>query len=86
MREVVLDTETTGLDPESGHRIVEIGCVELVNHVPSGKTYHQYLNPEREMPEEAFRVHGLSDAFLCKYPGFAEIADASWRLSVMTRW
>ena len=75
MREVVLDTETTGLDPASGDRIVEIGCVELANHVPSGKTYHQYLNPEREIPEEAFRVHGLSAPFLSEYPGFAEIAD-----------
>ena len=76
MREVVLDTETTGLDPATGDRIVEIGCVELVNHIPSGRTYHQYLNPEREMPDEAFRVHGLSKAFLAEYPGFAEVADA----------
>ena len=59
MREVVLDTETTGLDPKSGDRIVEIGCVELLNYVPTGRTYHQYVNPERDMPDGAFRVHGL---------------------------
>ena len=64
MREVVLDTETTGLDHATGDRIVEIGCVELINHMPSGKTYHQYVNPQRDMPEGAFRVHGLSEAFL----------------------
>ena len=75
MREVVLDTETTGLDPASGDRIVEIGCVELLNHMPSGKTYHQYVNPQRDMPEGAFRVHGLSEAFLSEYPGFAEVAE-----------
>ena len=75
MREVVLDTETTGLDPASGDRIVEIGCVELINHMPSGKTYHQYVNPQRDMPEGAFRVHGLSEAFLSEYPGFADIAE-----------
>ena len=74
MREVVLDTETTGLDHATGDRIVEIGCVELINHMPSGKTYHQYVNPQRDMPEGAFRVHGLSEAFLSEYPGFAEIA------------
>ena len=76
MREVVLDTETTGLDPLSGHRIVEIGCVELVNHVASGRTYHQYVNPERDMPAEAFRVHGLSEEFLSGHPVFADVADA----------
>ena len=63
MREIVLDTETTGLKPADGHRIVEIGCVELHNHVPTGATYHQYINPERDMPTEAFRVHGLSEGF-----------------------
>ena len=73
-REIVLDTETTGLDPKSGHRIVEIGCVELRNHIPSGNTWHQYINPERAMPPEAFQVHGLSDDFLAKQPVFAEIA------------
>ena len=76
MREIVLDTETTGLDPKSGHRIVEIGCVELVNHVPTGRTYHQYINPERDMPDEAFRVHGLSIDFLGDHPVFAQIAEA----------
>tara|TARA_R110000772_G_scaffold73216_8_gene159977 strand:+ start:38647 stop:39312 length:666 start_codon:yes stop_codon:yes gene_type:complete len=76
MREVVLDTETTGLDPLNGHRIVEIGCVELVNHVASGRTYHQYVNPDRDMPIEAFNVHGLSIEFLSGHPPFAEIADA----------
>ena len=59
MREVVLDTETTGLDPATGDRIVEIGAVELFNHMPTGKTYHQYINPERMMPKEAFDVHGV---------------------------
>ena len=76
MREIVLDTETTGLDPKSGDRLVEIGCVELDNHLPTGRTYHQYVNPERDMPDEAFRVHGLSEVFLAKYPVFADIADA----------
>ena len=60
LREIVLDTETTGLSPNNGDRIVEIGCVELINHIPSGKNYHCYLNPERDMPKEAFNVHGLS--------------------------
>ncbi|MAP24326.1 MAG: DNA polymerase III subunit epsilon [Rickettsiales bacterium] len=73
MREIVLDTETTGLDPESGHRIVEIGCVELINHIPTGKTYHQYINPERDMPAEAFSVHGLSEKFLSDFPTFKEV-------------
>jgi len=76
MREIVLDTETTGLDPKSGHRIVEIGCVELINHVATDGTYHQYINPERDMPEEAFRVHGLSKEFLSSQPVFAEIGEA----------
>jgi len=75
-REVVLDTETTGLDPGSGHRVVEIGCVELVNHLPSGKTFHCYVNPERDMPEQAFAVHGLSISFLEQHPVFAEHAEA----------
>lgn len=75
MREIVLDTETTGLDPLTGHRIVEIGCVELLNHMPTGEVYHVYINPERLMPDEAFRVHGLSDDFLSDKPIFAEIAD-----------
>ncbi len=76
MREIVLDTETTGLDPKSGHRIVEIGCVELINHIPTNRTYHQYINPERDMPDEAFRVHGLSVEFLGGHPVFADIADS----------
>src|SRR5947209_856699 len=75
MREIVLDTETTGLDPAGGDRIVEIGCVELVNHVPTDRRFHAYINPERTMAEDAFAVHGLSDAFLADKPKFAEIAD-----------
>ncbi len=76
MREIVLDTETTGLDPASGHRIVEIGCLELINHVPSGVTFQRYLNPERDMPSDAFDVHGLSDAFLSDQRLFADIVDS----------
>ena len=76
MREIALDTETTGLDPDSGHRIVELGCVELVNHVPTGRVYHQYLNPERDMPEEAAAVHGLTAERLAGEPVFATVADA----------
>jgi DNA polymerase III subunit epsilon len=75
MREIVLDTETTGLDPYQGHRMVEIGCIELVNRIPSGQTFHRYLNPERDMPAEAFAVHGLSAEFLKDKPPFAEVAD-----------
>lgn len=74
-REVVLDTETTGLDPGSGHRVVEIGCVELINHLPSGRTFQAYLNPDRAMPSDAFAVHGLSDEFLSRQKRFVEIAD-----------
>ena len=73
MREIVLDTETTGLDPAEGHRVVEIGAVELLNHMPTGRTYHQYLNPERLMPPEAFEVHGLSDDFLRDKPLFRQV-------------
>ncbi|MFK7754929.1 MAG: DNA polymerase III subunit epsilon [Sedimentitalea sp.] len=76
MREIVLDTETTGLDPETGDRIVEIGAVELHNHVATGRTYHQYINPQRDMPQEAFNVHGLSIDFLSDKPKFAEIGQA----------
>jgi DNA polymerase-3 subunit epsilon len=76
MREVVLDTETTGLDPAAGDRIVEIGCIELVNHIPTGRDWQTYVNPERTMPTAAFEVHGLSDQFLAGKPRFAEIADA----------
>lgn len=74
MRKIILDTETTGLDPNAGHRVVEIGCVELINLIPSGRVYHQYINPERSMPNEAFAVHGLSIDFLSKHPTFKEIA------------
>jgi DNA polymerase III subunit epsilon len=75
MREIVLDTETTGLDPLQGHRIVEIGAIELLNHIPTGKTYHTYLNPQRDVPHEAEAVHGLSSAFLKDKPLFSKIAD-----------
>ncbi|MDD3371251.1 MAG: DNA polymerase III subunit epsilon [Alphaproteobacteria bacterium] len=75
MREIVLDTETTGLDPLKGDRIVEIGCVELFNHISSGKTFQVYLNPERDMPTEAAMVHGLTDEFLADKPVFAERVD-----------
>ena len=76
MREVVLDTETTGLSPATGDRIVEIGCVELVNHLPTGRNFHEYVNPERDMPEQAQAIHGLSEEFLSDKPVFAEISDA----------
>jgi DNA polymerase-3 subunit epsilon len=75
MREIVLDTETTGLDPYQGHRLVEIGCIELVNRIPSGQTFHRYVNPERDVPTEAFAVHGLSRDFLKDKPLFAEVVD-----------
>ncbi len=74
MREIVLDTETTGFEPGEGHRIVEIGAVELANHLPTGRTWHQYVNPERPMPKEAFDVHGLGDDFLRDKPLFARVA------------
>ena len=74
-REIVLDTETTGLDPGSGDRIVEIGCVELFNHVPTGNHYHTYINPDRDMPEAAYKVHGLSEQFLSDKPLFAAIRE-----------
>ena len=76
MREVVLDTETTGLEPSAGHRIVEVGAVELVNHIPSGRRFQRYLDPKRDMPEGAERVHGLTSGFLAKQKRFAEEADA----------
>jgi DNA polymerase-3 subunit epsilon len=75
MREIVLDTETTGLDPLTGDRVVEIGCIELFNRIPTGHTFHRYINPEREMPTSAFEVHGLSAEFLKDKPPFAEVAD-----------
>lgn len=74
VREIVLDTETTGLDPASGHRIVEIGCVELVDRLPSGQTFQKYINPEREMSGDAQAIHGLTDEFLRDQPLFAEVA------------
>jgi DNA polymerase-3 subunit epsilon len=74
MREIVLDTETTGLDPAGGDRIVEIGCIELIDHFPTGADFHVYINPERDMPEEAEKVHGLSATFLADKPVFADIA------------
>ena len=73
MREIVLDTETTGFDPFNGDRLVEIGCVEVENYIPTGRTYHQYINPERDMPEGAYRIHGLSEEFLREYPIFSEV-------------
>ena len=76
MREIVLDTETTGLDPATGDRIVEIGCVELLNHVPTGQTFQAYVNPERDVPAQAFAVHGLSREFLSAHPVFADIAQS----------
>ena len=76
MREIVLDTETTGFDPNTGDRIVEIGAIELINHLPSGNTYHAYINPQREMPEGAFQIHGLTTDFLADKPLFSEIVDS----------
>src|ERR1700751_5268591 len=75
MREIVFDTETTGLDPYQGDRLVEIGCIELVNRFPTGKVFHWYFNPERDMPESALRIHGLTIEFLKEKPRFAEKAD-----------
>ncbi|WP_027581390.1 DNA polymerase III subunit epsilon [Bradyrhizobium sp. Ai1a-2] len=75
MREIVLDTETTGLDPLRGDRLVEIGCIEIFNRMPTGQTYHVYINPERDMPAEAFAVHGLSTEFLASKPLFSEVVD-----------
>ncbi|MCZ6603811.1 MAG: DNA polymerase III subunit epsilon [Alphaproteobacteria bacterium] len=75
MREIVLDTETTGLSPGEGHRVVEIGCLELSHHMPTGASFHTYINPERAMPDGAFRIHGLSDTFLGDKPLFASVAQ-----------
>jgi DNA polymerase-3 subunit epsilon len=75
MREIVLDTETTGLDPAQGHRLVEVGCIELLNRIPTGAVFHAYLNPERDMPAEAFAIHGLSSEFLKTHKRFADIVD-----------
>ena len=74
IREIVFDTETTGFDPLTGDRLVEIGAVELINHVPTGRTYHQYINPERDVPEEVVKVHGLTTEFLKDYPVFEKAA------------
>ena len=76
MREIVWDTETTGIGPENGHRLVEIGAVEIVNKLPTGKVYHQYINPERAIEEEAAKIHGITDARVANEPTFSEIADA----------
>ena len=75
MREIVLDTETTGLDPHDGHRIVEVACIELVHHVVTGRIFHRYVNPERDMPEDALAVHGLTTEFLARQPPFAAVLD-----------
>jgi len=75
MREIVLDTETTGLDPQAGHRIVEIACIELFHHIPTGREFHRYVNPGRDMPADALSVHGLTAEFLAPHPPFAAIVD-----------
>jgi len=75
MREIILDTETTGLDALNGDRLVEIGCVELINRMPTGQTFHRYINPQRDMPREAFAVHGLSTEFLAEKPLFDAVAE-----------
>jgi DNA polymerase-3 subunit epsilon len=75
VREIVIDTETTGLDPASGHRIVEIAAVELVHHLPTGRKFHRYINPERDMPTDAFAVHGLDAEFLAGFPPFAAVVE-----------
>lgn len=75
MREIVLDTETTGLDPAQGHRLVELGCIELLNRIPTGNTFHVYLNPERDVPAEAAAIHGLTTEFLKDKPRFIEVVD-----------
>lgn len=75
MREIVLDTETTGLDPQSGHRIVEIACLELLHHIPTGRSFHRYVNPGREVPSDANSVHGLSAEFLAAHSSFEAVVD-----------
>lgn len=75
MREIVLDTETTGLDPSDGHRVIELACVELFNHLPTGRVFHRYVNPERDIPAEATAVHGITGDMLLQHPVFAVIAD-----------
>ena len=76
MREIVLDTETTGLDPNSGDRVIEIGCLELDNHIATGRTFHEYVHPERDIPADAARIHGITLEMLAGKPLFADIADA----------
>ena len=85
MREIVLDTETTGLDPAEGHRIVELACVELVNHMPTGRFLHRYVNPERDMPEEAFAVHGLGDAGYARLLGTTGLTWSKARGMLLNR-
>lgn len=75
VREIVFDTETTGFDPATGDRLVEIGALELINHIPTGKTYHQYINPEREVPEDVVKIHGLTTEYLKDFPVFAKVAE-----------
>jgi DNA polymerase III subunit epsilon len=75
LREIVIDTETTGLDPQEGHRLIEVGCVELVNRMPSGRFFHRYINPDRDVPATAMAIHGISAEFLADKPRFTEIAD-----------
>lgn len=75
MREVILDTETTGLDPRDGHRIIEIACIELMNHIPTGRRFQRYVNPERDVPDEALAIHGLTTDFLSGFPPFAAVID-----------
>ena len=75
MRELVLDTETTGLDPKDKHRIIELACVELINYIPTGVSWHWYFNPERDVPRAATEVHGLTEAFLASKPLFCSLAD-----------
>lgn len=75
MREIVLDTETTGLDPDAGHRVVEIACLELLHHIPTGRRFQRYINPERNMPEDARAIHGLTDEFLSGHLPFSSVAD-----------
>ena len=86
MREIVLDTETTGLDPAQGHRLVEIGCIELLNRIPTGATFHRYLNPERDVPAEAFAIHGLSTDFLKDKPLSPTSSTISSPSSATRRW
>lgn len=76
MREIIMDTETTGLDPDQGHRIVEIGALELINHIPTGRTFHQYINPGIAMPAEAIAIHGISDSDLADKPAFEDVAQS----------